>query len=189
MAPAECIVGRFPGARGVTVYAYLGMALSAAGLIAGGEDGLALIAEGVAVLETSPSRFALAQALLELGAAKRRAGKRSRAKETLLRALELADGFGALSLVGRARAELASLGLRPRRAARHGPGSLTPSERRVAELAARGLSTPQIAHELNVTRKTVESHLSQTYRKLAVSGRGGLGVALGELSPAPSPPA
>ncbi|MGH2937359.1 MAG: helix-turn-helix domain-containing protein, partial [Solirubrobacterales bacterium] len=57
---------------------------------------------------------------------------------------------------------------------------LTPSERRVADLAAQGLSTPQIAHRLFITRKTVESHLGQAYRKLGVAGRGELAPILRE---------
>jgi DNA-binding CsgD family transcriptional regulator len=45
---------------------------------------------------------------------------------------------------------------------------LTPSERRVALLAAEGHTTRQIAAELFVTPKTVEFHLSHVYRKLGV---------------------
>jgi DNA-binding CsgD family transcriptional regulator len=127
-------------------------------------------------------RLEAAQAQLELGAALRRGGSRTEAKEALYRALELADGFGAAPLADRARAELGSLGLRPRRAAQAGVGGLTPAERRVADLAASGLSTPRIAHTLSVTTKTVESHLGQVYRKLEIGGRGELASALPETS-------
>jgi DNA-binding CsgD family transcriptional regulator len=57
---------------------------------------------------------------------------------------------------------------------------LTVSERRVAELAAEGLSNPEIAQSLFVTRKTVETHLGHVYRKLDIPGRGALGRALAE---------
>ena len=83
-----------------------------------------------------------------------------------------------MPLTERARSELNALGRRPRRSARTGVAALTPSERRVAELAAAGLSTPDIAHRLYVTRKTVESHLGQAYRKLEIGGRGELAEAL-----------
>jgi DNA-binding CsgD family transcriptional regulator len=59
----------------------------------------------------------------------------------------------------------------------HGSG-LTASERRVAELAARGLSNPEIAQALFVTRKTVETHLGHVYRKLDIGGRADLAAVL-----------
>ena len=90
--------------------------------------------------------------------------------------------MGARALEPQARDELRRLGLRPRRSARTGLASLTPSERHVAELAAEGLSTPQIATHLHVSRNTVETHLRHVYQKLEVSGRRELGTALTELA-------
>jgi len=58
--------------------------------------------------------------------------------------------------------------------------SLTPSELRVARLAAEGRSNREIAHELYVTLKTIEGHLARAYIKLGIEGRGRLAVALGE---------
>jgi DNA-binding CsgD family transcriptional regulator len=60
-----------------------------------------------------------------------------------------------------------------------GPASLTPSERRVAELAAKGLSNREIAETLWVTRKTVEVHLGSAYGKLGIKSRAQLPDALG----------
>lgn len=156
----------------------LGATLTAAGVISGGRDGLALHAEAVAALEASPAKLHRAHAVIEHGAALRRAGQRRAARERLYAGLEQADRLDAVRLVAQARGELASLGLRPRRAARSGPDSLTPSERRIAELAARDLSNPQIGHELHVTRKTVETHLRHIYRKLGVARRHELAAAL-----------
>jgi DNA-binding CsgD family transcriptional regulator len=51
---------------------------------------------------------------------------------------------------------------------------LTVSERRPAELAVEGRSNPEIAQALFVTRTTVETDLGNVYRKLGISGRGGL---------------
>jgi DNA-binding CsgD family transcriptional regulator len=144
----------------------------------GGNAGLALLEEATSVLERSPSRRSLMHAQVAYGRALRRAGQRTRATEVLLRALELADAAGAAPLVAEARDELRTLGLRPRRAARSGPSALTPSEERVARLAAEGLSTPQLANQLYVTTKTVESHLTSVYRKLDVSRRSELRDAL-----------
>jgi DNA-binding CsgD family transcriptional regulator len=156
----------------------LGEALRSAAVAAPPGDRVPLLTEAVAVLEASPARLPRARALLELGAAERGAGDRAAAEQTLRAALELADEISAPGLVAAAREELRALGLRPRRAARSGIDALTPSERRVADLAAQGLSTPQIAHRLVITRKTVESHLGQTYRKLDISGRADLAAAL-----------
>ena len=63
-------------------------------------------------------------------------------------------------------------------AAQRRASSLTPSERRTAELAAQGLSNREIAQQLFVTVKTVEVHLSNTYRKLDIRGRPQLASAL-----------
>jgi DNA-binding CsgD family transcriptional regulator len=93
----------------------------------------------------------------------------------------LCEGFsGAVVLTARAREELLAAGGRPRREAVGGVGALTPSERRVAQLAAAGRGNRQIAQELFVTRRTVETHLTSIYRKLDIEGREGLAVALAE---------
>ena len=79
----------------------------------------------------------------------------------------------------RPRTELAACGARPRRALLTGRDSLTASERRVAELVAQGLSNPDVARALVVSRSTVESHLQghlpQARRPLARGARGGAG--------------
>ena len=69
-------------------------------------------------------------------------------------------------------------GARPQRAALSGPEALTPSERRVAELAAEGLSNREIAETLWVTRKTVEVHLGSAYAKLGIRSRAQLADVL-----------
>jgi DNA-binding NarL/FixJ family response regulator len=58
--------------------------------------------------------------------------------------------------------------------------ALTASERRIATLAAEGLSNPEIAQALFVTKKTVETHLGNAYRKLGIRSRRELGAALRE---------
>jgi DNA-binding NarL/FixJ family response regulator len=65
-------------------------------------------------------------------------------------------------------------------ASRRAPEGLTSSELRVARLAADGLSNPEIAAQVFVSRKTVEATLARIYRKLAISSRGQLDRALRE---------
>ncbi|MBY8851733.1 family 1 glycosylhydrolase, partial [Saccharothrix sp. MB29] len=73
---------------------------------------------------------------------------------------------------------LEALGDRPRRLPVAGAEALTASERRVADLAARGRANREIAQELFVTPKTVENHLGRIYTKLGISGRRDLSRAL-----------
>ena len=157
----------------------IGMGLRASALIDGGDGGLDLLAEAVHILDRSPSVIERIRALVDLGAALRRAGRRAEAREPLRHALDLAARTGALALRERARDELEAAGARPRRDTLSGSHALTPSERRVVELAAAGRTNPEIAHELFVVRKTVEYHLSAAYRKLGVSSRDELSAALG----------
>jgi DNA-binding CsgD family transcriptional regulator len=146
----------------------IGMALRAQGLVRGDEE---LLREAVRELSRSPLRLERARALVELGAARRRRGERSAAREPLREALGLADECGGIAVRERAREELAATGVRVRREALRGAASLTPSERRIAARAAEGASNTEIAQALFVTVKTVEMHLSNAYRKLGISSR------------------
>ncbi|HVF78041.1 MAG TPA: AAA family ATPase, partial [Solirubrobacteraceae bacterium] len=138
----------------------LSFALRTAGVVAGGDEGLELLRGAAAAGEHSPARYEHVRSLVEYGAALRRAGRRSAAREPLREALELADRCGALRTAARARDELLATGARPRRAARSGADALTPSERRVCRLAADGLGNRDIAQALFVTVRTVEGHLT-----------------------------
>jgi DNA-binding CsgD family transcriptional regulator len=173
LAAAEVEAARRFGARRP-----IGVALSVLGLTEGGEDGIALMRESVATLEDSGAELQLARAEVELGAALRRAGERREAREHLGRGLDRAERCGAGALVERAREELLASGARPRRTRLSGVDSLTASERRVAQMAATGLSNPEIAQRLFVTRKTIEVHLSHCYRKLGIASRTALEEAL-----------
>ena len=156
----------------------LGTALRAAGLAEGGTRGIELLRQAVDVLEDSPARLERARAVTDLGAALRRAGQRIQAREALRPALELAHRCGALALTDRTRTELIAAGGRPRRLVLTGLDSLTPSERRVAQLAATGLPNREIAQHLSVTARTVEGHLTHSYQKLDITSREQLPAAL-----------
>jgi DNA-binding CsgD family transcriptional regulator len=136
------------------------------------------LAEAVRVLDATPARYDLAVALADYGAALRRSGQRTQAREPLLRALDLAERTGAAALAAEVRQELLAVGARPRRAALTGPDALTSTERRVTALAADGLSNRQIAEHLFVTQATVETHLRHAFRKLAITSRTDLAANL-----------
>jgi len=146
---------------------------------------LAALEEAVAVLDGSPVRLARAEAFTDLGAALRRAGRRTDARAPLREGLELARRCGAAGLAKRAYDELAATGEKVRRWSPIGVESLTPSERRVAEMAASGLTNRQIAQTLFLTVKTIETHLAAAYDKLGIRSRRDLPEALHEL---PGPP-
>lgn len=152
----------------------LGRALRVAGLVAGGEQCLALLHEAVDVLASSHARLERAKALVELGAALRRSGRPAESRQHLRLGVEQAQLCGATPLLERGQVELRASGARPRRLVLSGPAALTPSERRVAELAAAGRSNHEIARTLFITTTTVEAHLTRTYRKLGIDGRAGL---------------
>ncbi|MFD5830530.1 ATP-binding protein [Lentzea sp. NPDC060358] len=143
---------------------------------AGGDAGV--LAEAVRLLRGGPARLELAGALADLGEAQQDGGDRAQARATTREAAEIAVECGAEALAERLRAGLAVGGGRPPRITVTGVAALTPSELRVAELAADALTNRQIAENLFVTEKTVETHLGRAYRKLGVRSRTQLAVRM-----------
>ena len=93
---------------------------------------------------------------------------------------------GATALARRALEEALAAGARARRIASRGVDSLTPGELRVAQRAAEGLTNREIAEDLFVTIKTVETHLANAYGKLGIRSRMQLADALGDESQEPA---
>jgi DNA-binding CsgD family transcriptional regulator len=142
------------------------------------EQGIERLREATEILERSTARLEYAKALHAYGTALRLARRPTEAREPLRRALEVASACSAEALVEKVRAELGAAGARPRREALGGVAALTPSERRVADMAAEELTNREIAQALFVTPKTVEVHLSNAYRKLEIRSRRELAGAL-----------
>jgi DNA-binding CsgD family transcriptional regulator len=157
----------------------VGAALRVAGVVAGVRGGLVLLEESVSTLAQTPMQLEHAKALAALGAAQRRAGRRTEARKTLAVALDLADACGAIAVANQAREELLIAGARPRRNRISGPDALTACELRIATLTADGLTNSQIAQAVFVTPKTVERHLTNVYAKLGIAARSELEAALG----------
>jgi DNA-binding CsgD family transcriptional regulator len=136
------------------------------------------LAEAAELMERSPALLEQAAVLVDLGAAQRRRDEPGKALHTLRRAYAQAGSMQAIALARTARRQLHALGARPRRTALTGIDALTPTERRVADLAAAGLTNTQVAQALFVTPKTVETHLARAYRKLRISARRELAASL-----------
>jgi DNA-binding CsgD family transcriptional regulator len=156
----------------------VGIALCGVARVAEGGDRIGLLHEASEVLDDSGAHLERARARAALGAALRGAGAAQEAREPLREAIDLAHRCGAHALEDAALAELRATGARPRRRVTTGAGALTPSERRIAELAAGGQQNREIAEALFVTTATVEFHLRNAYRKLGVASRTQLADAL-----------
>jgi DNA-binding CsgD family transcriptional regulator len=156
----------------------LGAALRTLGSVEPGEPGIARLEEAVEVLAGSPARLEHALAVLELGAAVRRTGRRRDARAPLGEALELARRCGADAVAARAHDELIAAGARPRRDPTESRSNLTAGELRVARLAAQGMTNREIAQALFLTENTIQTHLRSAFRKLDIGSRSQLGRVL-----------
>lgn len=150
--------------------------------VGAGGDRVVLLREARATLDGVPAARLAAQidtdlaGLLVLDPASAGPGEVLR----LLRAAEEYAGRQELwPLQGRVRRLLERVGEQPRRVQAEALAALTAAERRVARLAAEGLTNKQIAEELVVTVKAVEWHLSHIYRKLQIPSRARLAATLG----------
>ena len=140
-----------------------------------GADDLAAAAKAFDALGLRPEAAA---ALLALGRGQRRRRRWRAAREALERAVAAYEEMESAGWADTARAELDRIAARRARPA----GELTPTEARVAQLAASGRSNKEIAQALVVTVHTVEAHLSSSYAKLGIRSRTQLA---GRLGPGP----
>ena len=160
----------------------IGVALRTQALIGPPKHAIELLDQAVRTLQESPAKLEHARALIDYGAALRRAGYRKLAMTPLRDGLDQADRLGATALRGRAREELLAAGARPRRHRISGAEALTVSERRVAQLAGEGMSNREIAESLFISINTVTRHLTHIYQKLRITNRTQLHDALSQTT-------
>jgi DNA-binding CsgD family transcriptional regulator len=129
----------------------------------------------VAEHDRLPMPFERARTLLLLGQLQRRHRRKEAASASLQEALDIFDRLHTPLWADRARTELARANVGPR-----GSGQLTPSEQRVAELAASGMKNRDVATALFISPKTVEANLARIYRKLGIKSRAELGRHMGK---------
>jgi DNA-binding CsgD family transcriptional regulator len=101
-----------------------------------------------------------------MGIIRRRAKRKREARQSLGQALAIFQELGAALWADRTRAELGRIGGRA-----PSPAGLTPTEERVAELVAEGLTNREVAGSLFLSVKTVEANLTHIYRKVGVTSR------------------
>ena len=162
---------------------FIGMALRGLARSRESTERITGLQASVAVLQPAPARLELARALGDLGSALRRDNQRVAAREPLRQALDLARRCRADALADQLRGELRAAGAKPRRDLLTGKDSLTASEARIAQMAATGMTNPQIAQTIFLTPGTVEKHLTSVYSKLDISSRHQLTAALSADTP------
>ncbi|MEV6314997.1 AAA family ATPase [Streptomyces sp. NPDC051776] len=160
----------------------LGVALRGAGMASGGRRGLEQLAEAVGVLDGTPADLELARTLHAYGGALLVREDKKGARTALRRGLDLAVRSGASLLAERLQKRLHDAGGRGSYRSSKDASPLTAGEERVATLAVQGLSNKEIAAQLYVSLRTVETHLTGAYRKLRIPGRSGLGRAMGDMA-------
>lgn len=160
-------------------YAVAGALRTLAASDAGGQR-LTLLREALGVLADVGAERLTAQVAADLAGLLLLTGDPEREAVRLLRGAEVYAGRQELwPLQSRVRRLLDRCGEAPLRVSSEALALLTNAERRVSALAASGLTNRQVAEELRVSVKAVEWHLSRTYRKLGITSRSGLTVALG----------
>ncbi|XTP35236.1 AAA family ATPase [Mycobacterium sp. TJFP1] len=123
-----------------------------------------------------PMPFERARTQLLVGQLERRQRHNQAASAALTEALQTFEQLGTPLWAERTRTELGRANVGP-----HRDATLTPSEQRVAELAASGMTNRDVAAALFISPKTVEANLSRIYRKLGINSRAALGRRMAEL--------
>ncbi|MCG8914489.1 DUF2791 family P-loop domain-containing protein [Actinokineospora sp. PR83] len=169
----------------------IGRALLTVGIATGGAAAAPWLTEADSVLRRSPARMLHAQVLLELAITRWEKGQHDAGRQHLAEARTLGEQCGVVVEPGERLPDLTPAGTPraqvpqptgPAKAAPPDPRTnalaLTPHECRVAGLVLEGNSNDEIAHKLNVSRRTIEFHLTSIYRKLGVRRRTQLSSAL-----------
>ena len=170
---------RWGAPRGVS------LALRTVAYLEEGNRRIATLREAVTYADRSEAMVEKALAQVALGRALNEAGHKAEARDWLRRGIHQARMHGVFLLAAQGLRLISDAGGRPRRLALTGLEALTPSELRVAQMVASGLSNREVAEALFVTVKAVEAHLGKVYRKLEISSRRQLADALAGVPPEP----
>jgi len=159
----------------------LGLEARSRALLAEGTAAEQLYTEAIGRLGRTRMQLPLARAHLLYGEWLRRERRRTDARAQLRTAHDLFEAMGARSFAGRARQELTATGATAHSRRNATLDELTPQEARIAGLAGEGLSNPEIAARLYISKGTVDYHLNKVFRKLGIRSRAQLHRALAPL--------
>ena len=148
-----------------------GQLARARAILADDDAAEALHLEALDELGAAATPALVARSQLVYGEWLRRRKRRRDAREQLGAAVEAFERIGARPFAERARAELEATGESGRGRPAGAPDHLTPQERQVTRLAARGATNQEIAAQLHISTSTVEHHLRRVFRKLGVRSR------------------
>ena len=155
-----------------------GMQARCRALLSEGESAERLHREAIERLARTRRRPEHARAHLLYGEWLRREKRRVEAREHLHAAHDMFTAIGMEAFAQRARGELLATGEKPRKRTVATRDELTAQERQIAELARDGVSNPEIAARLFLSRRTVEWHLRNVFNKLGIGSRQDLAQAL-----------
>ncbi|WP_240204768.1 ATP-binding protein [Streptomyces actuosus] len=156
-------------------------------LLSGGEEAEHHFRAALDEPSSQERPFSHAQTQLEYGEWLRRRLRSGRARPLLAAALETFVRLGAEPWATRARAELRAAGIRQSGSARDRLPALTPQQRQIVRLAARGLTNREIGERLQLSPRTVGSHLYRSFPKLGVTARSQLRDIVDGRATAPGP--
>jgi DNA-binding CsgD family transcriptional regulator len=149
----------------------LGLLASTRGLLAPDESAEAHYVEALDRLAGTSAAVDLARVQLLYGEWLRRTRRRRDARGPLRSALDFFEAVGARAFAERTRRELAATGEHSRPRSDATRDMLTAQEVQIAQLVAEGMTNPQIASQIYISKSTVEYHLRKIYRKLGVTTR------------------
>ena len=155
-----------------------GMRARCRALLSKGESAERLYREAIERLGRTRRRPELGRAHLLYGECLRRENRRVEAREHLHAAHDMFTAIGMEAFAQRARSELLATGEKVRKRTVATRDELTAQERQIAELARDGVSNPEIAARLFLSRRTVEWHLRNVFNKLGIRSRQELTGAL-----------
>lgn len=147
-------------------------------LLSSGDEAERLYRKALEHLGRDQVTIQVARTHLLYGEWLRRSRKRALARTQLRLAVQLFEAMPAAGFAERARRELGATGEHLRRRNPAAAAELTPQEARIAELAAAGMTNPQIGVELFLSAHTVEWHLRKVYSKLGIGSRRELPTAV-----------
>jgi DNA-binding CsgD family transcriptional regulator len=161
----------------------LGIEALGRALLADGDDAEELYRQAITHLESGRVRVPLARAHLLYGEWLRRNRHNLAARSQLRTAHQMLAGMGINAFAERAARELRATGATVRNRDAETTGNLTAQETQIARLASEGLSNPEIATRLFLSRRTVEYHLTKVFAKLGIKTRRELARAAGLAAP------